>query len=266
MVTSSGSRISLAEATRRLGVSGKALRVYEARGLIQPERTAAGWRVYGPDQIARLHQIVALKGFGLSLDRIALLLSGRCADLDGFLALHETVLRGQLAGIEKAIGLVRDARARIADGVDLSSDDLMDLTRRTKMTDSRQEDVAAAYEKVAAKHLSPEERAVLAANGAQGMDQDDGWGALNAEAARLMETSTPAASPEAMALAQRWMAKVFAATGGDPALNRKVKAMAREVHEQPAFQQHAPQANAIMDFVAAAYGAAIAAGLMPDPE
>jgi hypothetical protein len=69
-----------------------------------------------------------------------------------------------------------------------------------------------------------------------------------------------------MALAQRWMAKVFAATGGDPALNRRVKAMAREVHEQPAFQQHAPQANAIMDFVASAYGAAIAAGLMPDPE
>jgi DNA-binding transcriptional MerR regulator len=265
VVKSSGSRISSAEATRRLGVSGKALRVYEARGLINPERTPAGWRVYGPDQIARLHQIIALKGFGLSLGRIAELLSGRCADLDGFLALHETVLRGQLADIEKAIGLVRDARARIADGLSLSSDDLMDLTRRSVMTDMHKEDVAAAYEAIAAKHLSPEDKAVLAANGASGMDKDDGWGALNAEAARLMETSTPA-SPEAMALAQRWMAKVFAATGGDLALNRKVKAMAREVHEQPAFQKHAPQANAIMDFIASAYGAAIAAGLMPDPQ
>ncbi len=264
MVGRPGSRISSAEATRRFGVSGKALRVYEARGLIHPERTAAGWRVYGPDQIARLHQIIALKSFGLSLARIAELLSGRCADLDGFLALHETVLRGQLAGIEKAIGLVRNARARIADGFNLSSDDLMDLTRRTIMTDAHPDDVSAAYEKIAARHLSPVDRAVLAANGAQGMDKDDGWGALNAEAARLMKTST-AASPEAMDLAQRWMAKVFAATGGDPALSRKVKAMAHEVHEQPAFQKHAPQANAIMDFIAAAYGAAITAGLMPDP-
>jgi DNA-binding transcriptional MerR regulator len=263
MVKSLGSRISAVEVTRRLGVSGKALRVYEARGLITPERTAAGWRVYGPHQIARLHQILALKGFGFSLGRIADLLSGGCADLDGFLMLHEAVLHRQRAEIEKAIGLVRDARARLTNGFSLSSDDLMDLTRRTTMTEAQKADLSAAYEAIAARHLSPEDNAVLAANGAQGMDQDGGWGALNAEAARLMETSTPA-SPEAMALAQRWMAKVFAATGGDPTLNRKVKVMAREVHEQPAFQTHAPRANAIMDFVAAAYGEAIAAGLMPD--
>jgi len=37
----------------RLGVSAKALRLYEQRGLIAPLRTAAGWRVYGPDEMAR---------------------------------------------------------------------------------------------------------------------------------------------------------------------------------------------------------------------
>lgn len=51
-----------AEVARRLGVSGKALRLYEARGLVRAGRTAAGWRVYGPEQIARRHPILALKG------------------------------------------------------------------------------------------------------------------------------------------------------------------------------------------------------------
>lgn len=60
-----------AEAARRLGVSGKALRIYEAQGLVRAERTAAGWRVYGSEQIARLHQVIALKGFGFPLSRIA---------------------------------------------------------------------------------------------------------------------------------------------------------------------------------------------------
>ncbi|WP_084253585.1 MerR family transcriptional regulator [Sphingomonas pituitosa] len=36
-----------AEVARRFGVSGKALRLYEAHGLVRAERTAAGWRAGG---------------------------------------------------------------------------------------------------------------------------------------------------------------------------------------------------------------------------
>ena len=42
-------------------MSTKALRVYEQRGLLRPARTAAGWRAYGPQQMARLAEIVALR-------------------------------------------------------------------------------------------------------------------------------------------------------------------------------------------------------------
>lgn len=41
------------EAAKRLGVCVKALRLYEQRGLIAPIRTAAGWRVYGPEEMGR---------------------------------------------------------------------------------------------------------------------------------------------------------------------------------------------------------------------
>jgi len=52
--SSAVSRTAAATA-RRLGLTVRALRVYERHGLVQPGRTAAGWRVYGPAEIARLH-------------------------------------------------------------------------------------------------------------------------------------------------------------------------------------------------------------------
>lgn len=53
------------EAAKRLGISAKALRLYEQRGLIAPIRSAAGWRTYGPDEVARAAEIVALRALGL---------------------------------------------------------------------------------------------------------------------------------------------------------------------------------------------------------
>jgi hypothetical protein len=68
------SHLSPAETAKRFGISIKALRLYEQHGLLKPLRTANGstgaaWRVYGSDQIARLHQILALKRLGLSTER-----------------------------------------------------------------------------------------------------------------------------------------------------------------------------------------------------
>ncbi|MBS0614400.1 MAG: MerR family transcriptional regulator [Proteobacteria bacterium] len=42
--------LNASEAAGRLGVTAKALRLYEQRGLISPRRTAAGYRAYGPDE------------------------------------------------------------------------------------------------------------------------------------------------------------------------------------------------------------------------
>lgn len=255
-----------AEAARRFGVSGKALRLYEAHGLIRAERTAAGWRVYGPEQIRRLHQVIALKSFGFPLSRIAELLSGGLPDLATFLELHEQVLRQEAKRVGEALRLLSAARAKLAKQGGLSSDELMDLTKETAMTDKRKNDLSTAYEVVAAKHFSSADQQTLSANGYGGMDKPDAaWGALHDEAVRLMKTGDPH-SAEAMDLAQRWMGKVFEATGGDPALTKKMKAVARETHEQPAFAAVSSSSNEMMDFVAQAYGAAITAGIMPKPD
>jgi len=61
-VSSSAQFLNASEAAKRLGVSAKALRLYEQRGLIAPARTAAGWRAYGPDEMARVAEMAALLG------------------------------------------------------------------------------------------------------------------------------------------------------------------------------------------------------------
>jgi len=51
------------------------LRVYERRGLVDPDRTAGGTRLYSPDDIDRLHRIRELLAEGLNLAGIARVLA-----------------------------------------------------------------------------------------------------------------------------------------------------------------------------------------------
>jgi len=60
---------SSGELLRAVGCTRKALRVYQAKGLIQPEK-ASGNRRYGADAFDRLRLIVELRELGLSVDKI----------------------------------------------------------------------------------------------------------------------------------------------------------------------------------------------------
>jgi MerR family transcriptional regulator/heat shock protein HspR len=53
------------------GVTPQSLRVYEAKGLLEPSRTAGGTRRYSGDDIDRVHQISALLKAGLNLAGIS---------------------------------------------------------------------------------------------------------------------------------------------------------------------------------------------------
>src|SRR6201995_2839263 len=107
------SHLSPAETAKLFRITIKALRVYEQRGLLTPlraanGRTGAAWRIYGPDQVARLHQILALKRLGLSLGQIGELLSGQNA-FDQVLAIQEQVLTKDGERIAHALALIRQA-------------------------------------------------------------------------------------------------------------------------------------------------------------
>lgn len=80
------------EAARRLGVSIKALRLYEQRGLLVPVRTSAGWRTYGPAQMQRASEIVGLRALDLSLAQIARVLDVGPQQLGTALAAQQALL------------------------------------------------------------------------------------------------------------------------------------------------------------------------------
>src|SRR5437867_11621319 len=52
------------------GVHPQTLRIYERRGLVDPERTRGGSRRYSEDDIARLHRIQELTAAGLNLEGV----------------------------------------------------------------------------------------------------------------------------------------------------------------------------------------------------
>ncbi len=108
--------LNASEAARRLGVSVKALRLYEKRGLLTPPRTGAGWRVYGPAEMARAAEIAALRALGLSLARTARVLAGDAADLEPALAAHQAALEDQGAHIVETINRIRAVRADLRAG------------------------------------------------------------------------------------------------------------------------------------------------------
>lgn len=104
--------LSPSEAAARLGVSAKALRLYEARGLLEPSRTGANWRAYGPEQMARAAEIVRLRGLGLTLTQAARVLAGEA--LEPALAAHQTALEARARDLAATVGAVRTVRQGLA--------------------------------------------------------------------------------------------------------------------------------------------------------
>jgi MerR family transcriptional regulator, heat shock protein HspR len=61
-------------AAELVGLDPQSLRLYERRGLINPDRTSGGTRRYSPDDLERLRRIKHLLAAGLNLAGIAMVL------------------------------------------------------------------------------------------------------------------------------------------------------------------------------------------------
>lgn len=104
------------DAARRLGVSVKALRIYEQHGLVTPVRSAAGWRAYGPDEMNRAAEVAALRDLGFSLAQVARVLNGDTLGLEKALAEHQATLERQVREIAGTVERVGRLRGDLAGG------------------------------------------------------------------------------------------------------------------------------------------------------
>jgi DNA-binding transcriptional MerR regulator len=126
--------LSAAECAARLGLTPRGLRLYESVGLIRPRRTEKNWRLYGREEVARLHEVIALKRLGLRLKSITALLKGKPVDLERTLAMQAAALSDQRRRAERSLLVIEKARARIASGEALALSDLISIAKGTDMT------------------------------------------------------------------------------------------------------------------------------------
>jgi DNA-binding transcriptional MerR regulator len=247
--------LSPADVARRMGVSAKALRLYEARGLLKPLRSEAGWRTYGAAEIAQLHHILALKRLGLPLAQISEMLSRRTMSLERVLAVQEEVLTHEELRVNRALALVRKARGRLDSGHALSIDDLIQLTKETTMTTQQQRDeMKAIFDPLIERHYTDAEKADLGTRPYDPVEAARAWDGLMAEARTLMAKGDPA-SLEAKDLARRWKAQVNLFTGGNPEMAAKAKAVWSEAMADPGAGPKLPLNPEIFAFIEKAWKA-----------
>ncbi|MDA0567872.1 MerR family transcriptional regulator [Streptomonospora sp. S1-112] len=68
MSTTTTGPLTISAAAERVGLSADTLRYYERIGLLDPvPRTAAGQRLYGEPEMARLEMVMRLRGTGMPL-------------------------------------------------------------------------------------------------------------------------------------------------------------------------------------------------------
>jgi MerR family transcriptional regulator, thiopeptide resistance regulator len=195
--------LDISDVSRRTGLSSRALRFYEARGLLAPLRTASGRRHYGPGELARLHQILALKRAGLTLAQVQKLLARGPLDLAQLIEAQLTELSEQAAAIAKARALLTTVKSRVerSEPIDVATFcSLIEQGEKTMANDS--------WDKVANKYLTGEERAEFAESYAhmpKDFDQAEysaKWKDLGARIKAALPLDP--AGPEAQAFLKEW--------------------------------------------------------------
>ena len=122
--------IAITEVCRRAALSSRTLRFYEAHGLPTAQRMLAGQRCYGAAELARLHNITALKRAGFSLTQIGTMLSGKDLDLPRVIEAQLAALAAQSAALTAASASLFVASHALAAGRCLDLDTFRTLIKQ----------------------------------------------------------------------------------------------------------------------------------------
>jgi len=235
-----------ADVAQRFGVTIKTLRLYEDAGLIQPVRDGHGWRTYGQVECERLHVVLMLRRFGLTVARIGELLANRSPDLTAVLVLQEQALKDQRRRIDEALILITRARDRLTAGEAIDPSALADLARaeplRLRWT--------PALEKLAADSFTPDQQRSLAMI-APVMEAE--WDKLYRELDAI--TGDAPDTPRAISLGGRALALIDRMTGGNDGMLSALTRFWKGGFADPALAATLPMDAARWNFLGAAMAA-----------
>ena len=193
--------LDIRDVAKRTGLTSRALRFYEARGLLTPLRTYSGRRLYGRGEIERIQQIVALKRAGLSLAQIGKLTARGTMDLHAMVEEQLKLIEERKAELDEAKALLLTVKSRIDRGEPVDAATFCSLIRNGDKIMQPQD-----WKKVADRYFSPDEKAHWAEHPPQpGFDQAE-YGRKWADLGKRVEAAIPQGpdSPEAQALFDEW--------------------------------------------------------------
>jgi DNA-binding transcriptional MerR regulator len=198
MSQTDGRSYRIREFAKLAGVTVRALHHYDRLGLLEPQRSAAGYRIYGRRDLETLEQIVALKFIGLPLTKIKLLLRGGAVDLGTALRAQRRLLEHKKRQLEQAIAAIRDAETMLESSGAAESRLVRRIIEVIEMQNKGDEwktryDALVQEKLERLKVLSPEEKTEL----------HDRFAALFKQAAGLIEDDP--AGPRAQELAARYV-------------------------------------------------------------
>ena len=199
------------------GVTVRALHHYDRVGLLKPTgRSAAGYRLYGANDFARLQQVLTLKFIGLPLRQIKEVLGREELDLAGVLRLQREVLESRRTELDAALRAVREAETVLARGGEPAWDEFKKIVEVISM----QHDTEWMK-----RYYTEEQLADLARRGTPEVLErgQREWQKLIAEVEEAEREGLDPASERAQSLAARWEGLINEFTGGDPGILENLK-------------------------------------------
>jgi DNA-binding transcriptional MerR regulator len=226
--------LKIGELARRTGLTVRTLHHYDAIGLLKPSaRSDAGYRLYDRNDVARLHQVQALRRLGLSLADIGALMAGNGLPLPVVIDQQLRALDRQIAEASRLRERLALLRGALADGTEPDLADWLTTLESMSMYD---------------RYFTQDELARLPYVGNDAARRAE-WKALASMVRDMLARGVTPAMAEAQIAARRWIGMLEEDTGGDPRLVAKLNRM---FAEQPAFREETGIEPAMVEFVYAA--------------
>lgn len=194
------------------GVTVRALHHYDRLALLRPVRTRAGYRMYGPRDLERLEQIVALKSVGVPLKQIKTVLDRDARALPDVLRAQRRALEAKRRRLDRAICAIADAERSLQPGQPADPALLRRIIEVIEMSDHA-EDMKKYYSDEAWAELAKRRDAMSDRMRDIAMEGTRKWQALFADVSAVLGDDP--ASPKAQQLLDRWKALVEEFTGGN---------------------------------------------------
>ena len=203
-------KLKVGELAKRVGLTIRALHHYDSIGLLSPSaRSDAGYRLYERTDIARLHQIQALRRFGMALSDIGIFLANPGSGLPAIVAQQIEALDRQVAQADLLRGQLVLLQRQLAAGQEPALAEWLTTLELMTMYD---------------KYFTKEQRERLPFFSEPNACTDE-WKDVVARMHALMAALIPAADPAAQQLARKWMSMLTRDTAGDARLVVQLGAM-----------------------------------------